>query len=382
MEAFTDGAWSRRRFLKAAGAAGGLGLLGNSVVASSARAGPRVRASSSAGLSRTTTTVNTARLGVFAEPEGSESGYFGAFKGFQKEIGRGVDIYRTYRSWRDPIFNDTINAIYSSANNYPYPELYITFHAFLDSKGNNCLAWSDIAAGRYDAQIDSWSAELKTLQQVGPHHTYLVFHHEMENEEGTPPTGCGTPLDFQAAYWYFRRRVEVHNNVPNLTWVITFMHNTFAPPLKHGGPDRWWPALSPYSDVPNDHLVGVDIYNRNLCHAKEWRTFTDLMNPTLRSQRKQALTALDFSLGKARNLFIGECGTVEGDACGGTLPHGTAKAGWFNDALAEMQAWSNLEAFCYSHVVGFNGGGYRIDTSYKSERAFRGLANDSLFGGL
>jgi len=159
------------------------------------------------------------------------------------------------------------------------------------------------------------------------------------------------------------------------------MHNTFAPSLKHGGPDRWWPATSPYPDVPNHHLVGVDIYNRNLCHSKEWRTFIDLMDPTLRSATKQALTPHQFSLGKSRRLFIGECGTVEGDACGGQLRHGYAKARWFRDALTVMKTWPNLEALCYSHVVGFNGGGYRIDTSNKSESAFTALANDPFFVG-
>jgi hypothetical protein len=145
-------------------------------------------------------------------------------------------------------------------NPYPTPMLYISFHAFLDSKGVDCIAWSDIAAGRFDGEINAWAGELHLL---GGRQTYLVFHHEMENEEGAPPEGSGTPEDFIAAYWYFRRRIEVVNGVPNLVWVITFMHDTFAPYLKHGGPDRWWPAGSPYGDVADDHLVGVDVYNRN-----------------------------------------------------------------------------------------------------------------------
>jgi hypothetical protein len=110
--------------------------------------------------------------------------------------------------------------------------LYISFHAFLDSKGTDCIGWSDIAAGRYDDDIDDWAGQLHLL---GGRQTYLVFHHEMENEEGSPPDGSGTPEEFIAAYWYFRRRIEVVNGVPNLVWVITYMHDTFAPYLKHGG---------------------------------------------------------------------------------------------------------------------------------------------------
>jgi hypothetical protein len=331
-----------------------------------------------AGDARTLTAgdaVAKAHLGVFAEPEAGEN-YFTALVHFQDKISRPVDIYRTYRSWGQPILNDTTTAILDpNQNPYTPPTLYITFHAFLDSKGNNCLPWAGIAAGDYDDEIDSWSAE---LLQIGKP-AYLVFHHEMENEEGIPPNGSGTPEEFMAAYWYFRRRVAVVNAVPNLTWVITFMRNTFAQPLKHGGPDRWWPASSPYSDVLADHLVGVDIYNRNHCHDKEWRSFLDLLNPSLHSPRKQALTAYRFARRVDRKLFLGEAGCVEGDDCGGTLPHGTAKAQWYQDALAQMKSWNNIEAFCYSNVSGFHDGNYRIDTSPEALAAYRALASDPYF---
>jgi len=373
--------WSRRRFLKGAGA-GTLGLM--------ALGGARLTPAAAGTLSRTRPRGvsgalsadpcdpgNRAKLGVFAEPEGSEVGYFGAFMGFQDEVyaqdySRGVDIYRSYRSWGKPIFNPTIMNILNPVKNpYKTPDLYLSFHAFYDSKGNSPIRWSDITAGVYDATIASWAAELKELAGA---HAYVCFHHEMENEEGAYPNGCGTPTDFQAAYWYFRQRIEspLFNGVPNLTWVITFMRNTFAPPLKHGGPDVWWPSGSPYEEIPDDHLVGVDIYNRNMCHFKGWRTFSALVD-----------NAHQFSLDKGRDFFIGECGSVEGNACGAPGQFGTDKAGWFSDALTEMQSssWSNLEALCYSDVTGFGGGGYRIDTSPESQAAFVALANDCLFTG-
>jgi hypothetical protein len=89
----------------------------------------------------------------------------------------------------------------------------------------------------------------------------------------------------------------------------------------------------------------------------------DLMNPTLTSSTKQQLTAYNFALGLQRKVFIGECGCVECDDCGGTCKPGMDKAGWFDDALTNMKSWTNLEAFCYSNVWGFRGGNYRIDTS-------------------
>jgi hypothetical protein len=357
--------WSRREFLKLSGAA----LAGAAAV-------PALSGTAVAARSTLPIASNRALLGGFAEPGGPINGYFHAFLDFQQKLERPVAVYRTYRSWGQPVFNSTIDHILDPDKNPAAPPLlYLSFHAFLDSKGRNCISWADIAAGRHDAVIDAWAGELLQLQ-ARP--TYIAFHHEMENEEGNPPHGSGTPEEFIAAYWHFRRRIEVIGGVPNLTWVVTFMHNTFAPYLKHGGPDRWWPAESPYPDVASDHLVGADIYNRNRCHDKEWRTFTSLMDPVL-NPRKQPFTVTRFARGKGRRMFIGECGSVEGDACGGTEPHGTAKAEWFQEVLAVTSTWEDLEALCYSHVSGFADGDYRIDTSPQALAAFQSLAASPYF---
>jgi hypothetical protein len=372
--------WSRRRFLKGAGA-GALGLMalgGAGLTPAAAGTLSRTRARGVArALSAPCDPGNRAKLGVFAEPEAPQHGFFGAFMNFEDQVYAqdytlGVDIYRSYRSWGQRIFNRTIKEVVNPAKTlYKTPDLYLSFHSFLDSKGNNPVPWSEITAGLHDDVIDSWADELHLLEGA---HAYICFHHEMENEEDTYPDGCGTPDEFQAAYWYFRQRIEspLFNGVPNLTWVITFMRNTFPPPLKHGGPDRWWPAGSPYAEIADDHLVGVDIYNRNTCHYKGWRSFVELVD-----------TAHQFSLDKGRNFFIGECGSVEGNACEGSGQLGIDKAQWFADALTEMQSssWSNLEAMCYSNVTGFMGGDYVIDTSPESLAAFASLANDCLFTG-
>jgi hypothetical protein len=314
---------------------------------------------------------NVARLGVFAEPDGLITNrYLEAFDHFGTEIGRPVDLYRTYRGWGQPVLTELVKRMLAKPDR---PNLYLSFHAFRGTKGtSDCLGWRDIANGQHDAQIDSWARELATL---GP--TYLAFHHEMENEEGVPPatgemdgSACGTPDDFKAAYWHFRWRCEQVHGLRNLTWVITYMGNTFR--QKHGGPDRWWPSSSDvsYTHVADDHLVGVDVYNRYLCHAKTWFTLNYLTGPPQQ-----------FATDKGRRFFIGECGCVEGDECGGTMGSGAAKAKWFNDALATMKRWSNLEAFCYSDVSGFQDGNYRIDSSAKALSAFKKLANDRLFTG-
>jgi len=371
---------TRRRFLQAAGATG-LGVAGT-LLTGTGRGGSVARAATPAW--------NSAKLGVFTEPSHSEN-YFQAFKEFQSEIDRAAAIYRTYRSWGKPIFNSGIYSILDpSQDNYlPVPELYISFHAFTDKKGSKCISWAEIAQGGcYDGEIDSWAAELDQVLSMSPTgHVYVAFHHEMENEAGPVPSGCGqignncgSASDFKAAYWYFRARIQddlmsLNGWPPSaITWVVTYMGNTFRG--MHGGPDTWWPSAadsSYISGVPDDHLVGVDLYNRYRCHNKPWYTFQYLSDGT------KGPGPQTFAVDKGRNLFIGECGTVEGDECGGSLPHGTEKAEWFDDALELMKSWGNLEALCYSQVTGFSSGDYRIDSSPESLAAFKALANDPFF---
>jgi hypothetical protein len=341
--------YTRRLFLKAAGT-GSAALLSIPFAGTLARATPRTRAALAA--------TNVAKLGCFSEPSGGETGFVDSLDAFESDIGRKVAIYRTYRGWGQPIFNDTISALL--ARPQP-PQLYISFHAFLGSKATDPIPWAEIAAGQRNHEIDTWAAELRTITKKN--HVYMCFHHEMENEEGD----CGTPAEFQAAYWYFKHRIHIYNGIENLTWVVTYMRNTFYG--KHGGPERWWPEASPYRDLFARHLVGVDIYNRNTCHFKDWRTFPELITH-----------AHQFSLEKERNLFIGECGCVEGDACGGT-EGADAKGDWFDEALATIKGWDNLEALCYSNIQGFNDGSYRIDTSTYSEDHFRALANSAALAG-
>jgi hypothetical protein len=79
-------------------------------------------------------------------------------------------------------------------------------------------------------------------------------------------------------------------------------------------------------------------------------------------------------------VFVGECGCVEGDACGGTeQPHGTAKAEWYQEMLDVARGWDTLEALCYSNVSGFGDGDYRIHTSPEALASFQALGADPYF---
>jgi hypothetical protein len=97
--------------------------------------------------------------------------------------------------------------------------------------------------------------------------------------------------------------------------------------------------------------MGIDIYNRNLCHFKGWRSFEWLTDKPWQ-----------FATEVGRPMFIGECGSVELSDCFGPPedPPGTMKGQWFDDALVYMRdtgparGYTPLEAICYSNVKGLH----------------------------
>ena len=124
-----------------------------------------------------------AHLGVFGEPDTGEN-YFTALVHFQDQISRAgghlPDVPELGTA--DPQRHDHRDPRPQPEPVQP-PTLYISFHAFLDSKGSNCLAWADIANGVYDADIDAWSDE---LLQIGKP-AYIVLQPRDGERGGRPP---------------------------------------------------------------------------------------------------------------------------------------------------------------------------------------------------
>src|SRR5262245_1262164 len=138
--------WSRRRFLRTAGA-GGLGLLAlPSLTAAKAQRHPLSLDSASRDL------WTTARFGCFSEPLPPEHGFMESLEVFEADCGRVVDVYRSYRNWGQKLTTPTITHLLKRT---PPPRLYFSVHAFYDSKAHNVIQWSDITARVYDAIIDA-----------------------------------------------------------------------------------------------------------------------------------------------------------------------------------------------------------------------------------
>ena len=307
-------------------------------------------------------------------------GYFNAFVDFRRR--RAARTRSTGRIGAGGSRSSTTRSITSSTPEEPVPASAAAACRSTRSwtaRDELSSAWSDIASGLYDDDIDAWAAELDLLQG----RPYLrTFHHEMENEEGGPRTDPGTPEEFVAAYWYFRRRLEVGGRrSQGLTWVITYMHNTFAPYLKHGGPGpaggrrlalprragrpsgrrrRVQPEPMPRQGMAAPSVAGgPDPQDRTSSRSRvRWSAPTKGRRAVHRRVRLRGRRRL----------------------CAGTeQPHGTAKAEWFQEMLDVAKGWDTLEALCYSNVSGFGDGDYRIHTSPEALASFQAVGADPYF---
>ena len=274
---------------------------------------------------------------------------YDALLAFESLVGGGahdikVRVYRFYRKWQDPIDCTLTRELVARGT-----KIYVSVHAWRGVNPRRPIKWRDIANGVLDDDIVRMASECTSLGK----HMYFCFNHEPEDDTGI----CGSAADFVAATEHIMDVFD-SQNVTNVTFVVTLMAATYNGDYG-GGTAPWMPLRRAYQ-------CGVDGYNRGKCFgAGRWVSFSSSF-----SASHAYATAHD------RKLFIAECGCVEGGSCGGSYGAG-AKAAWFDDALRVMRGWSNLEAFCYSHVGDLYP--FPIDTSQSALDAFRTLAHDPWF---
>lgn len=207
------------------------------------------------------------------------------------------------------------------------------------------VPWQAIAAGKEDAVIKAWAADVKAYGRP----IYLTFHHEPENDPRN-----GTPSEFIAAFRHVRS-VFSRQGVTNVTWVAALMAYTF----NKGEGSKWWPG--------DEHvdLLGLNGYSWYPGQSgTKWRSFSEIF------QRGYAWAAA-----RGERVMITETGVQEDPRWQG----GNRKAQWFYDALSTARKWPLLKVFCYWHARGVwcEKCLWWIDTSNASMSAFREIANDS-----
>lgn len=272
-----------------------------------------------------------------------------AVQALERCIGTSVFLLRQFNSWdrdQDGAVWPTPYFTWARSSGH---RLFVSWRAVTYAGAPR--KWFDIAAGRYNAEID---AKARALKSYGAP-LYLAFHHEPEtNKAGT----MGTPADFAAAWRHIVTRFRALG-VTNVKFVLTLTGWSFDP-RSGRNPDSYWPGAG-YVDA-----VGVDGYNHMSCISggagQQWRSFGDIF-----------AVPYAWVARKGVPMMIPEFGSVEDPASPGR------KAAWLRDALVWLKAHRNVKAVSYFHVENFQNGRacrWLVDSSPASLTAFSDIARD------
>ncbi|MDR0358369.1 MAG: hypothetical protein LBJ87_02745 [bacterium] len=208
----------------------------------------------------------------------------------------------------------------------------------------NLFPLEDIAAGKFDAHIDSWGRGLRDFGRP----VYLGFAKEMN--EPTYPWGRGvngnTPADYVAAYRHVHDRM-VADGATNVRWVWTV----------DGGadPNQQPPASAYYPGDGYTDWLGTDTYNFGTTQSwSTWRSATDTIG-----QGYDMIAALDPS----KPIMIFEIGSAE---------QGGEKAQWVREAASVVpQQFPRVRALAWWGSLDGPYPFFRLDSSKASLQAGR-----------
>jgi hypothetical protein len=273
----------------------------------------------------------------------------------EQETGRKFAVYRRYANWDQPLPTQQQMSLFSKG--------YIPSTAWTTYvQGPGDLTFADVASGAYDGYIRQQAESIK----ASGIHMFFTFQHEPEDGQGHGDPPAGPPADYIAAFEHVHDIFD-QVGVPNLTWLNTLSLGAFKG--AHGMTAAEWTPPSSYFDY-----VGVDGYVRFPCVTWADRPFMTF--------KQTFQEAYDFAKSLNKPLFIGEVGIIEQTSCG--YPGDpNAKAQWVDDALAQMKAWPDVNAICWSHVkktfVGKYVLDYHVDSTPQALAAFDRGGNDPYF---
>ena len=273
----------------------------------------------------------------------------------EQELGRSVDIVRTFAFWDDQFPTEADLTALDGR------DLILSIKPQTDL---GRIAWADIANAQPGDQLYedmvAWANALEPYEDQ----IWLSFHHE-------PEAGVnlvhGDAEDFKQA-WQTFHTVLADNGFDPLgrVWIATdFSFQVPADDRRHA--DRWYPGDEWVE------AIGTDAYNWFDCRAgitNNWLELEDIIE--------------DFRLfGLAHpdeQLMLAEFGSAE------DWTDLTRKAQWLTNAqeLFAQPEYDQFTAISYFSLNANNGGfncDWRFTSSPASQAAFTTFANDPLFGG-
>jgi len=227
----------------------------------------------------------------------------------ERATGRRLDIVHTYHRWAD-VFPTAAELDVARSGH----RLMINWEP-TDNSGKP-IAWSSIANGSHDSEIDAEALRLAKL--AAP--VYLSFSHEPEKDWPVH----GTAADFAAAFQHVVRRSRA-DGATGVLWVwdlIGLPGSVWAARYQ-----QMWPGGA-YVD-----WIGWDPYNWGECRGRPWNTFGQTVSPFY--------TWLQDNGFGSKPFMLAEYGTVED-------PHDAgAKARWLTDVGPALTSMPNLKALLY-----------------------------------
>jgi hypothetical protein len=172
--------------------------------------------------------------------------------------------------------------------------------------------WADIAAGRYDSMLDSWS---KAILTSGYRRMVITFEHEPNVQNVHQPKCAGdSPTAYRAAFHHVYRRMRADGVrfpfafVPTVSTYRTGVVNGYAPRKR------------------DYQVIGADVYNRVAAGQHHYHSAVESMMPMYRWIRANA---------PGKPVLIGEIGDTQRDP---------QAARWIARAIGLVRSQGNLLA--------------------------------------
>jgi hypothetical protein len=253
-----------------------------------------------------------AYFGAYVRPDGGRQA---AVTGFERLIGRKLDIDHVYYRWDDEF--PTADDRWDIADKRI---LFISWQSQL--RRGYKIPWADIAAGRQDAVIDARAEAIKALKVP----ILLCFEHE----PGVLVGREGSAADYVAAWRHVVARFA-SDGVTNVSWVWTLTSFSFRVHQNGAVAGRTSPeALYPGDDVID--WISVDGYNYSGCPGRttRWRSFADIFGPWYQWART-----------RGKPLMIAEFGLSEDPTVAGR------KGAWFDQTAVQLASFPLIKALVY-----------------------------------
>jgi hypothetical protein len=273
----------------------------------------------------------------------------GLVRGFERKIGRSVDIYHGYHTGAQLFPSASEIALAREPGKHRM--------LVLNWKPDVGKSWRQVASGAVDTQIAREAAYLKTHFRQK---FWLVIHHEPEDEVKTAPDSGYTAEDYRAMFRHVAAEFKARG-VRNILYTVVFMGYT-------GYTSKpWFKDLYPGDDVVD--WIGYDPFAKS-----NITDYSNLVNKVAPRQQELGFPGFyDYSAKNLPNkpLMLGEWAVLEKPGDPGRKP------AFYRSVASQFAKYPRIKALSYynaEHAVNMpDGGNTTVDATAAALKAFRAL---------